>query len=45
MFALMSTAQQKIASLNFPDAVGAIVALGFGVDLVKSLAWKTSSGT
>jgi len=44
MIALMATAQQKIANLSFLGAVGAIIALGFGVDLVKNLALKNTSG-
>jgi hypothetical protein len=45
LIGLMATAWQQVESLSFLGAVGAMIALGFGVDVLKNLALpRPSSG-
>ncbi len=37
VFGLITTARQQAASLTLPEAIGAVVALGFGADTLKNL--------
>jgi len=43
LLGLMTAAQQKVQSLSFFEAVGAVIALGFGADTIKNLVLKASS--
>jgi hypothetical protein len=43
LLGLMTAAQQKIQGLTFFEAVGAVIALGFGADTIKNLVLKASS--
>jgi hypothetical protein len=42
---LMTTARQQAQSLTFLEAVGAVVALGFGADTIKNLILQRSANT
>jgi hypothetical protein len=44
MIGLMATARQQVESLSFLGAVSAMIALGFGVDVIKNLALPRPSG-
>jgi len=43
LFALLATAQQKVQTLGFFEAVCAVIALGFSADTVKNLVLKSSA--
>jgi hypothetical protein len=43
LLGLMTAAQQRVQSLTFFEAVGAVIALGFGADTIKNLVLKASS--
>jgi hypothetical protein len=43
LLGLMTAAQQKVEDLTFFEAVGAVIALGFGADTIKNLVLKASS--
>ena len=43
LLALMTTARQQVLHLSFLEAVGAVVALGFGADTIKNLIVNGSS--
>ncbi len=44
VFGLITTARQQAASLTLPEAIGAVIALGFGADTLKNLITdKTAS--
>ena len=43
LLALMTTARQQVLNLSFLEAVGAVVALGFGADTIKNLIVNGSS--
>jgi hypothetical protein len=43
LIGLMATARQQAQNLSFPEAVDAVVALGFGVDTIKNLIVQGSS--
>jgi len=45
LFGLMTTAQQQAQNLSFLEAVGAVVALGFGADTIKNLIVQRSSSS
>jgi hypothetical protein len=40
----MGTARQQMQNLGFFEAVGALVALGFGADTIKNLILQRTSG-
>jgi hypothetical protein len=43
LLGLMTTARQQVQSLSFLEAVGVVVALGFGADTIKNLIVQRSS--
>ena len=45
LIGLMTTARQQAQNLSFLEAVGAVVALGFGVDTIKNLITQGSSSS
>jgi hypothetical protein len=45
LLGLMTTARQQVQNLSFLEAVGTVVALGFGADTIKNLIVRGSSSS
>jgi hypothetical protein len=45
LLGLMTTARQQVQNLSFLEAVGVVIALGFGADTIKNLIVQRSSSS